>query len=234
MRQVVAITIKGWQKCIQSAHAGITEKELLQICWQTFIEEGAVDTPMQGDVMFRGGGTPYNMATPRPVDRPLLKGAQLFFDGGASLHGYCCDCQRQFSIGKPNELQNRLVEVSEAGMQAAESVIKPGNRVCDIHEAAMKVIRDVPQDLQNMGVEHLFSHTFMGHGEGLHIHEKPWITADEQELLKPGMILAVEIPALDIPQFRVLGGFPEDIYLVTENGHEVLTAGLERRQYIVE
>jgi Xaa-Pro aminopeptidase len=48
------------------------------------------------------------------------------------------------------------------------------------------------------------------------------------------MILAVEIPALDIPQFRVLGGFPEDIYLITENGYEQLTAGLERKQYIVE
>jgi len=234
MRKVVAITIKGWKKCIEGAHAGITERELLKICWQTFIEEGAFDTPMQGDVMFRGGATPFNMATPRPVDRPLLKGTQMFFDGGASLNGYCCDCQRQFCIGKPSDLQNRLVEISEQGMQAAEGAIKPGNRICDIHKAAMKVIDNVPNDLKKQGVDFIYSHTFMGHSEGLHIHEKPWITADEEEIIQPGMILAVEIPALDIPQFRVLGGFPEDIYLITENGYEQLTAGLERKQYIVE
>jgi len=43
------------------------------------------------------------------------------------------------------------------------------------------------------------------------------------------MVLAVEIP-----KFRVLGSFPEDIYLVTEGGYEKLTIGLERKQYIVE
>ena len=48
------------------------------------------------------------------------------------------------------------------------------------------------------------------------------------------MVLALEIPALDIPQFRVLGGFPEDVYLVTEDGHEVLTAGIERKLYVIE
>ncbi|PKN70800.1 MAG: hypothetical protein CVU54_03955 [Deltaproteobacteria bacterium HGW-Deltaproteobacteria-12] len=234
MRKVVAITIKGWKNCIEKAHVGITERELLKICWQTFIDEGAYDTPMQGDVMFRGGATPFNMATPRPVDRPLLKGTQMFFDGGASLKGYCCDCQRQFSIGKPSDLQNRLVEVSEAGMLAAEGAIKPGNRISDIHKAAMKVIDNVPSDLKKQGVDFIYSHTFMGHSEGLHIHEWPWITGDEEQIIQPGMILAVEIPALDIPQFRVLGGFPEDIYLITENGYEQLTAGLERKQYIVE
>jgi Xaa-Pro dipeptidase len=234
MRKVVSITIKGWKKAIESAHAGMTEREILKICWQTFIEEGAFDTPMQGDVMFRGGATPFNMATPRPVNRPLSKGTQMFFDGGAALNGYCCDCQRQFSVGKPSDLQNRLVELSEMGMQAAESAIKPGNRICDIHKAAMKVIGEVPKDLKDLGVDFVYSHTFMGHSEGLHIHEWPWITGDEEQVIQPGMVLAVEIPALDIPQFRVLGGFPEDIYLITENGYEQLTAGLERKQYIVD
>jgi Xaa-Pro aminopeptidase len=188
---------------------------------------------MAGDLMFRGGATGYGMATPRQLDRPLENGRQMFFDGGASLKGYYCDCQRQLCIGEPPALQRRLVEISEAAQQAAENMIKPGNKIRDVHAAAISVIDKVPEDLTSQGVENLYSHTFMGHGEGLNIHEPPWITADNETVIEAGMVLAMEIPALDIPQFRVLGGFPEDIYLVTEDGRETLTAGLERKEYII-
>jgi Xaa-Pro aminopeptidase len=234
MRELVQLTTKGFKKAIESAYDGITEKEMLKICWNVFIEGGACDTPMAGDLMFRGGATKYSMSTPRQVDRALTKGSQMFFDGGASLKGYYCDCQRHLCIGEPPALHRRLMEISEAGQRAAESKIKPGNRICDVHAAAMSVIDNVPKDLSSQGVEHLYSHTFMGHAEGLNIHEPPWITADNKTVIEPGMVLALEIPALDIPQFRVLGGFPEDIYLVTEDGHEVLTAGLERKEYVIE
>jgi len=234
IKKLVDISVKGVTRAIECACVGMTEKELLQICWQTFIKEGACDTPMQGDMMFRGGATPYGMSTPRQVDRPLQKGSQLFFDGGASYKGYHLDFQRQMCFGEPSDLQRRLVEISEAGQRAAESMIKPGNRVKDLHAAAMSVIDKVPSDLKAKGVEFLYSHTFMGHCEGLNIHEPEWITADCDTVIQPGMVIALEIPALDIPQFRVLGGFPEDVYLVTEDGREQLTAGIERKQYIIK
>lgn len=234
MRRLVNLTIKGYKTAIDSAHEGMTEEEILKICWRVFIDEGACDSPMAGILVFRGGAKNYGMSVPRHANKPLAKGRQMFFDGGAYLRGYYCDFQRQFSIGEPPALQRRLVEISEAGQQAAEKMIKPGNRMCDIHAAAMNVIDKVPEDLVSKGVEHLYSHTFMGHGIGLNIHEPPMITADNETVIEPGMILCVEIPALDIPQFRVLGGFPEDMYLITEDGHEVLTAGLERKEYIIQ
>lgn len=233
MRELVQLTAKGFMKAIESAYEGITEKEMLKICWKVFIEEGACDTPMAGDLMFRGGATSYPMSTPRQVDRPMGKGSQMFFDGGASLKGYYCDFQRHVCFGEPPALHRRLMEVSEAGQQAAENEIRPGKRICDVHAAAMSVIDKVPEDLVAQGVKHLYSHTFMGHGEGLTFHEPPWITADNETIIEPGMILALEVPALDIPQFRVQGGFPEDIYLVTDDGHETLTACIERKEYII-
>jgi len=53
IRKLVNITIRGWKKAIESAHEGMTEEGLLKICWKFFIEEGACDTPMAGDVMFK-------------------------------------------------------------------------------------------------------------------------------------------------------------------------------------
>ena len=152
---------------------------------------------------------------------------------GASYKGYQVDMQRQFCIGEPPPLQRRLVEISEAGQKNAEKMFKPGNRICDVHSAAMSVLGKVPDDLRNE-IETLYSHTFMGHCGGLNVHEPPWITSEDQTVMVPGMIFSLEIPALDIPQFRVLGGFPEDIYLITETGHEVLTSGIERKEFIIK
>jgi Xaa-Pro dipeptidase len=233
MRQLCRITVKGIKTAIESIEEGIPEREVLKIFWQTVVSEGAFDTPIAGDMMFRGGAKDYAMSTGRAVETRLTKGRQMFFDGGASLKGYQIDMQRQFCIGDPPPLQKRLVEISEMGQKAAEKMFKPGNKVSDVHKAAMSVIGKVPTDLKDE-ISCLYSHTFMGHCEGLNIHEPPWITADEQTVMVPGMIFAAEIPALDIPKFRVLGGFPEDIYLITMDGHEVLTSGIERKEFVIE
>jgi Xaa-Pro dipeptidase len=232
LRQLCRITVKGIKTAIKSIEEGMSEREILRIFWETVISEGAFDTPLAGEMMFRGGAKDYVMSTGRAVEAKLTKGRQMFFDGGASLKGYQIDMQRQFCIGNPPSLQKRLVEISEMGQKAAEKQFKPGNRVCDVHSAAMSVIGKVPNDLKDE-ITCLYSHTFMGHCEGLNIHEPPWITADEKTIMVPGMIFALEIPALDIPKFRVLGGFPEDIYLITIDGHECLTAGIERKEFVV-
>jgi len=227
------ITVKGIKTAINSVEEGIPEREVLKVFWETVVSEGAFDTPLSGEMMFRGGAKDYAMSTGRAVEARLTKGRQMFFDGGASLKGYQVDMQRQFSMGDPPPLQKRLVEISEMGQKAAEKMFKPGNRVCDVHKAAMSVIGKVPDDLKGE-IGCLYSHPFMGHCEGLNIHEPPWITAEEETVMVPGMVFALEVPALDVPKFRVLGGFPEDIYLITMDGHERLTAGIERKEFVIK
>lgn len=51
-------------------------------------------------------------------------------------------------------------------------------------------------------------------------------------ILEEGMYLAVEISAFDSPEFRVIGGFPEDNILVTEAGYENLIQGIPRELWI--
>jgi Xaa-Pro aminopeptidase len=48
------------------------------------------------------------------------------------------------------------------------------------------------------------------------------------------MIFTIEIPALDIPKFRELGNYPEDVYLVTKDGYENLTSAISREPWIVK
>lgn len=231
-RRACQITVHGIEACLESMKEGITEREVLELFWKTVIAEGAFDTPLMGEMMFRGGAKDYAMSTGRAVDGPLTRGRQMFFDGGANYKGYQVDMQRQFSVGAPSDLQKRLVEISERGQQAAERQLRPGLTVGDVHRAAMSVIGTVPADLAG-DITCLYSHTFMGHGTGLNIHEPPWITAGEPTVMRPGMIFSLEVPALDIPKFRVLGGFPEDIYLITADGCECLTEGIPRKEFVI-
>jgi Xaa-Pro aminopeptidase len=59
-----------------------------------------------------------------------------------------------------------------------------------------------------------------GHGVGLEVHEAPRIGARSLEVLAPGMVLTIE-PGIYIPG---RGGVRiEDIVVVTQSGHRVLT-----------
>ena len=234
MRQACQITVNGIREAFEKLEIGMTERELLQIVERSFLDQGAFDTPMHGEMMLRGGARHYSMSTGRASDKKLERGRQVYFDGGASLKGYRVDMQRMAWLGEQSELEKRLFYLAEEGQQAAENAIKPGAKISEIHAAAMSVIEEVPEDLKAQGVQNLYSHLFMGHAIGLYFHEPPWITGTDNRSLEPGMIFTIEIPALDIPKFRDLGNFPEDVYLVTEEGYENLTGGISREPWIVK
>ena len=67
----------------------------------------------------------------------------------------------------------------------------------------------------------------IGHGLGLDIHELPGLSIDSDVALQPGMVVAVEpffYHGGRYPLWEVAGKYGlEDVVLVTQSGHEVLT-----------
>jgi len=51
--------------------------------------------------------------------------------------------------------------------------------------------------------------------------------------LRAGMTIALEIYAADFPEYREVGGFPEDNGIVTKDGFENLTRGLTHELRVV-
>ena len=194
--------------------------------WQTFIEDGAVDTPMRGQLMIRSGKGRYDMFAARPVDRCLEQGDQVMLDSGPSYKGYLADMQRQASLGTPSDLQRCLYDRSRVGLEAALEVVHAGVPVRDVYTAAVRAMGR----LQPVRV-HL---AFFGHSVGLANHEPPWLGPDAEEVLEEGMVLSVEVPSYDIPQYRVLGGFLEDVIIVTANGHENVTGEIPHELWVAE
>jgi len=133
-------------------------------------------------------------------------------DFGVLLDGYCSDMTRTVHMGRATtrewDVYHSVLEAQQAGVSA----VVPGAKCGDVDEAARSVLRKAKLD-------RWFTHS-TGHGVGLEIHEGPRIAAKQEQILQPGMVITIE-PGVYLP--GEFGVRIEDMVLVTEKGHEVLT-----------
>lgn len=127
-----------------------------------------------------------NAALPHavPTDRRLQAGDLLILDWGAAVDGYISDLTRTFALGDPGphwlNVHRAVAEANAAGRAAT----RPGAPCRDIDHAARSVI-------DAAGYGPAFLHR-TGHGIGLEVHEPPYLRADNDALLTPGMTFTVE------------------------------------------
>lgn len=224
-RDLCRMTAAGFLAGMRFARAGVSERDILREIQLEFVRQGAFDTPMRGQLMIRSGRDRHDMYCARPSDRILQDGDQLMLDSGPCHQGYLADIQRHVFIGEPPKLERDLYEQSRRGLEAAVAAIRPGVTASSVWRAAQEA-------MLKSGVNNNVHWSFFGHSIGLTNHELPFITPQDDTLLEEHMVLSLEVPAYDVPDFRVLGAFLEDIVLVTAGGCEVLTAGVTREMWI--
>jgi len=209
---------------------GVSEVEVHRVFWKAAIENGLWDAPYHGTWLCsssnaREPGGISRWLTP-PVDRVIQWGDMGISDSGPTYKGYQMDFQRNFCVGDPPEKQVKYYNIAkEAFLETLES-IKPGIRAGDIHATADRALKK--RDPQQWIII-----SFVGHGEGLINHEPPWLVAGNETVIEPGMVLGLEVGATD-PTLEVVGGMPEDLVLVTENGYENLTRHLSHDLWIAK
>jgi len=104
--------------------------------------------------------------------------------------------------------------------------VRDGTKVCDLYKVGVDALKEaVPH------TEHTIS--IVGHGFGLQTHEPPYFTIKNEEKLRAGMTITLEIYASDYPDYREVGGFPEDNGIVTNDGFENLTKGLTHDLWVI-
>jgi Xaa-Pro aminopeptidase len=154
------------------------------------------------------GARPH--ATPRDVT--IGAGELVVIDWGAKVDGYCSDCTRTFATGEISEnarvAYDLVLEAELAGVEA----IRPGMGGKEADETARAIIDAAGH------AEH-FGHS-LGHGVGLEVHEKPTLSKRSEDTLAPGNVVTVE-PGVYLP--GEVGVRIEDLCVVTEAGHEILT-----------
>lgn len=142
---------------------------------------------------------------------PLREGDPVLFDFGAALDGYCSDFGRTIPCGEPPEGWDEAREAVLAAQEAGRGAAIPGALARDVNAACRAPI-------EAAGLGEGFRHR-MGHGIGLDVHERPFLSVEDETPLETGMTFT------DEPSILVDGRFGvrvEDVIAVTPDGGTLL------------
>jgi Xaa-Pro aminopeptidase len=131
----------------------------------------------------------------------------VLFDFGAALDGYCSDFGRTIWCGEPRAEDRELYALMLAAQEAGRAAAKPGVLARDVNAACRAPIEDA-------GLGAHFRHR-MGHGIGLDVHERPFLSEEDETPLQAGMTFTDE-PSLVPPEGN--GCRIEDVIVCEDGG----------------
>ena len=157
------------------------------------------------------GALPH--AEPRRVTIPA--GTLVTIDWGAHLDGYASDCTRTFATGDLDPRDRAIYDLVLLAQEQALAAIRPGPTGKEVDAIAREIIEQAGHG------EH-FGHG-LGHALGMEVHEGvPRLSRRNSDTaLAAGHVVTVE-PGVYVP--GAVGVRIEDLVVVTEDGHEVLTS----------
>jgi len=156
-------------------------------------------------------------------------GDLILFDLGCSWNNYAADISRTFPVnGKFTERQKEIYTAVLDVEKAVIAKIKPGVEMSELNKLAKDLLTKKCRDLGLIGesdsdddVAKYYYHT-IGHSLGLDTHD----VGGREFTLASGMVITIE-PGLYIKKEQV-GVRIEDNILVTDDGHENLSAAIIR------
>jgi methionyl aminopeptidase len=230
---IVAATLEALRAAVKP---GVTTGELDRVAETVIRDHGASPS-------FKGyRGFPASICTSPndvivhgiPSSVAVEEGDILSLDVGAYIDGFHADSAWTFPVGEVDPGAAELLKVTEASLEAAIEVCRPGARLGDVGYA-------VQQTAEGAGFS--IVREYAGHGVGRALHEEPSIPnygpAGRREVLTPGMTLAIE-PMVNaggaatktltdgwtvVTADGSLSAHFEHTVAITEDGHEVLTRG---------
>ena len=145
-------------------------------------------------------------------EREIQNNDVILIDIGVNFNGYMSDMSRTIFIGSVSEKQKEVYNLVLEAQNLAISRIKPGLKCSKLDYTVRKFI-------DSTKYKDMFLHS-TGHGVGLNIHERPFISFKSEDVFEEGMVVTVE-PGIYIS--KEFGIRIEDMVLVTKNGSENLT-----------
>jgi Xaa-Pro aminopeptidase len=164
-------------------------------------------TPSFATHIFTGLGDDDLDSHTRTAREPLTEGTSVMFDFGGVVDGYCSDFGRTIYCGEPPADYRDAYETMLAAQEAGRAAAAAGTPASEVNAACRRPIEEA-------GLGEHFRHR-MGHGIGLDVHERPFISTEDDTPLQAGMTFTDE-PSIIIPgRFSVR---IEDIVVCEEGG----------------
>jgi len=144
---------------------------------------------------------------------PVEEGDVVMFDFGAVVDGYCSDFGRTVCVGEPGADVREAYALVLAAQEAGLAALLPGVPASEVNRACR-------QPIEEGGYGPNFKHR-MGHGIGLDVHERPFVSEEDVTPLESGMTFT------DEPSILVDGRFgvrTEDVVVCQPGGGRKLNA----------
>lgn len=210
MREASQITSKAIQKCFDNIQVGDTEKSVAKL-FHKLMMDGGEDEP--GFCLINSGE--FNGWL--PTDKTLKKGDLLLLDGGCRIKRYCCDFDRMATMGEPTRVQKDLYNSIYDMKRELEYSLKPGITASEIAKVGIRVFKE--KGLAKFESFHNFDYVSFGHGQGLMVTEMPLLSLVHDTVMVPGMVTSLEFGVSTKEGFFIW----EDLYVITEDGYEILS-----------
>jgi Xaa-Pro dipeptidase len=220
MRIAVEIAQKAFLATLETIKIGQTEREIAGELTLQLLRNGSDAEVAFPPIVSSGpdGANPH--AT--PGERRLTSGDLVVVDWGATYNGYISDLTRTIAVGSIDGEWERIAQVVADANSAGRTIARPGIPAGDVDRAARAVI-------EKAGYRKYFTHR-VGHGIGMQVHEEPYMYAENDLILMPGMTFTVE-PGIYLS--GVNGVRIEDNVVITQDGAESLS-NLSRGLFRVE
>jgi Xaa-Pro aminopeptidase len=261
MRRAAEISGRGMIEGMRALRSGMNDRELAGLMEYVWKREGSprssfppiVSSGMNAMTFFSLLRENYN-----PVDREMKDGDLVFVDyGAAEFMTYTTDLCRTWPVsGKFSPAQRKYYDIVLEAQEAAIAAIRPGVMMVDVIKAAARVFQkhglEQYEDIARMGVDRVWGimpspthyltrnagivryNSFgrgvrdLGHHIGLEVQD----SRDYSMPLAPGIVVTIE-PKIYIPELEI-AIMIEDEVLVTETGHEVLSASVPKKASEIE
>ena len=142
---------------------------------------------------------------------PIPEGTSVMFDFGGVVDGYCSDFGRTIYCGTPPAEVQEAYDVIIAAYEAGRAAAAVGTTAREVNAACRRPIEEA-------GLGEHFRHR-MGHGIGMNVHERPFLSEEDDTPLQAGMTFT------DEPSIMIPGRFSvriEDIIVCEDSGGRTL------------
>lgn len=191
LEEIGQICGKVLKAAVEFTEVGMTTKEIDEEAGRLLAEYGAESAPIS-EYDFPGYtciSVNEEVAHGIPGSRVLKDGDLVNIDVSAKKNGYFADTGVSFVVGETDDpMKQKVIDVCEMAFEAAMEKVKAGGKVSQIGRAVHNVAR-------KNGLTVIRNLT--GHGVGKSLHDSPqhimnYYEASKKEILKEGMVIAVE------------------------------------------
>jgi len=241
LKKAAEATNKAHRAAMAATKAGKNESEIQSLMEYVFKLNGATD-PAYGSIV--AGGVNGTILHYIQNNCNLKDSDMLLIDAGSEYGTYASDVTRTFPVnGKFTGAQKEVYEIVLSAMKSSFDICSPGHTIEEVH---MESVKTLSLGLRDMGIfkesvdeiieknlyKEFYPHS-TSHWIGMDVHDQNPYTDDNFKPYKfeKGMLFTVEpglyfqIDNKDIPaELRGMAVRIEDDILITENGHDNLTA----------